>query len=132
LARKNEKIKQRLITEVTKTIREGGKHLKKNQRSTQLVKKMAKTTKVDKQGRILIPKNYREKMGIDEKTSVSIHIMNKRLIIEVFNPNLHKAVEKWKKGLINQKIKAFTVPKEAVSKDPKWFSEEYARKKLGL
>ncbi len=93
---------------------------------------LAKTTKIDKQGRILIPKNYREKLGLSEETSVNIHLVDRRLIIEVFNPNLHEAVNQWKENLVKRNIKAFTIPKSAVSSDPKWFSEEYARQKLGL
>ncbi|MHA2244279.1 MAG: MraZ C-terminal domain-containing protein [Candidatus Hodarchaeales archaeon] len=93
---------------------------------------MAKTTKMDKQGRVLIPKNYREKLGLGEESSVSIHLVDRRLIIEVFNPNLHKAVKQWKKNLLKRNTKGFTIPKNAVSSDPKWFSEEYARQKLGF
>lgn len=97
-----------------------------------MVNLMAKTTKIDKQGRILIPKDYREKLGLGEETPVSIHLVDRRIVIEFNDPNLAQAVQKWKEKLLNRKIQAFTIPETAISSDPKWFSEDYARQKLGL
>ncbi|MHA2369441.1 MAG: hypothetical protein ACXADX_11535 [Candidatus Hodarchaeales archaeon] len=93
---------------------------------------MAKTTNIDKQGRILIPKDYREKLGLGDETPVRIHLVDRRIILEVYDSHLHLAVEKWKEKLIRKKIQAFTMPEPPMSSDPKWFSEEFARQKLGL
>ncbi len=97
-----------------------------------MVMLMAKTTKIDRLGRVLIPKDYREKLGLGNETPVNIHLVDRRIVIEVYDPNLHLAVEKWKENLVSKKIQAFTIPETVLDNDPKWFSEEYAWQKLGL
>ncbi len=90
------------------------------------------TTKIDKQGRILIPIEFRKKLGLEDETIVNVHLIDKRIFIEVINPELEQAVKKWRKNLSNKKIQPFVLSKEDLEPQTKWFSEEYVRQKLGL
>ncbi len=93
---------------------------------------MAHATKIDKQGRIVIPKEYREKLGLEKEMPVKIQLMGRRLIIEVFDPDLESDVKNWEQKIKNMKIEPFTIDQSEETSDAKWFSEQYARQKLGL
>ncbi len=93
---------------------------------------MAHATKIDKQGRIVIPKEYREKLGLEKEMPVKIQLMGRRLIIEVFDPDLESDVKNWEQKIKNMKIEPFTIDQSEEKSEAKWFSEQYARQKLGL
>ena len=93
---------------------------------------VADTIRVDKQGRILIPKEMRQKMGIEKDSEVKAQIIGKKLILEPTNENLEKIIQEWESKLISFEIKAFNIPERDGNNHVKWFSEEYVHKKLGL
>ena len=93
---------------------------------------MIYASKIDKQGRIVIPKELREKLGMEPETSLKIHLMGRQLVIEVYNPNLHKNVKKWEQKLKNMIIEPFKIDQSNETSEAKWFSKQYARQKLGL
>lgn len=94
----------------------------------QMVKKMVKAIKIDRQGRILIPKEIRKILELDN-TDLKINIVGKQLIITPFRSNIKQEVDKWEEQMKKMNIEAFKVPEE---KKSKWFSEEYAKQKIGL
>ncbi|MFQ5821969.1 MAG: AbrB/MazE/SpoVT family DNA-binding domain-containing protein [Candidatus Heimdallarchaeota archaeon] len=93
---------------------------------------MAHATKIDKQGRIIIPKELREKLRLRPETSLKIHIMGRKLVIEAYDPDLESNVKNWEQKLKNMIIEPFKIDQPDETSEAKWFSEQYARQKLGL
>ena len=92
---------------------------------------MASTIKIDKQGRIIIPKEIRDKLGL-HNTDLKIHVIGNKIIIEPFNSELEQQASEWEKALKNLDIEAFRIDHDKEENESKWFSEGYAKQKLGL
>jgi AbrB family looped-hinge helix DNA binding protein len=93
---------------------------------------MAHTTKMDKQGRLIIPAEIRKKLSLNENTELQIEILGNQLIIKKKLAVSKEKLNTWKKKLLDMKIKAFTEEKSHEGQSTKWMSEEYVRNKLGL
>lgn len=94
-----------------------------------MVKSLERTINIDKQGRLVVPANIRETLGIKEGGQVFLRLEGNRIIIEAVTENLEKSVEEWAKKTKRQPAKAMM---EETKESWKWMSYEYARKKLGL
>ena len=93
---------------------------------------MAHTTKMDKQGRLIIPAKIRKKLSLNENSVLEIEILGNQLIIKKKLVVSEEILKDWKRKLIDMKITAFTEEKIPYEESTKWMSEEYVRNKLGL
>lgn len=84
---------------------------------------------VDKQGRLVLPSSIRKAFGLKDGGKLSIKLDASRIILEPYTGELDKKVKEWADLASNFKAEAFT---EEVRGSWKWFSREYARRKLGL
>jgi AbrB family looped-hinge helix DNA binding protein len=84
---------------------------------------------VDKQGRLVLPANLRETLGIKDGGQVSIRLDGTRLVLEPIPEDLEEAVREWAQ---QPRGRADESPAEEAPESWKWMSREYARKKLGL
>ncbi|MHA1674575.1 MAG: AbrB/MazE/SpoVT family DNA-binding domain-containing protein [Promethearchaeota archaeon] len=91
---------------------------------------MAHTTRIDRQGRLIIPADLRKKLSLDEGSTIEIELVSDQLILTKQGENTKAQLDKWENYLISNKI---PVMSEKVTKtNEKWYSEEYALNKLGL
>ncbi|MFQ6077491.1 MAG: AbrB/MazE/SpoVT family DNA-binding domain-containing protein [Candidatus Bathyarchaeia archaeon] len=90
---------------------------------------MAKS-RVDRYGRVLIPKEVRRKLGLDSGEPVELRIRGRELILRRFDKELDERVRDWADGLRRASPGAFIT--EARGGDSKWLSREYCLRKLGL
>jgi len=86
-------------------------------------------SKIDRQGRIVIPSYIRKLIGIEGKTEVLIRVEGRRIIIEPISRDLERKVEEWVKTMLSIKAEPFS---EEIEGSWKWMDEEYAKRKLGL
>ena len=93
---------------------------------------MAHTTKLDKQGRLIIPAKIRKKLSLSEDTLLVIEIHGNQLIIKKKMAVSKEQLKSWKTKLKSMKIKAFSEEYDQEMESTKWMSEEYVRNKLGL
>ncbi len=89
---------------------------------------MAKT-KIDKFGRILIPKEIRRSLGIKEETELEIEVKDEKILITVKDYDLEKKVEDLMNYLKNSAPKPFVSDEEV---GEKWYSAEFSMRKIGL
>lgn len=89
--------------------------------------KLAKV-KIDKFGRILIPKEIRNNLGIREDTELEMEVKDEKILIRLLNRALEERVEE----LISY-LKS-SAPKPFVSKGAgeKWYSTKFSMRKIGL
>ncbi len=85
--------------------------------------------KIDKFGRILIPKEIRNDLGIKEGVELEIKVKDGKILIVLKNSNLEKKVNELINYLKNNAPKPFVIAEEA---GQKWYSAEYSLKKIGL
>ena len=90
---------------------------------------MAKT-EVDNYGRVLIPKDIREKLGLKQGTALHMAVRGSELVLRVENAELEKEVERLAEYLEREAPKPFVV--ETLKGDSKWLSRRYCLRKLGL
>jgi len=86
-------------------------------------------SKIDKQGRVVIPSSIRKALGIVGETDVIISIDGRRIIVEPVPRDLEKFVDEWIKMVLSSRLEIFS---EKTEEEWKWLDDEYARKKLGL
>lgn len=86
-------------------------------------------SKIDRQGRVVIPSRIRRLVGIEGEAEVSIRVEGRRIIIELISRDLERKVEEWREVALSTRLEPFT---EEVEETWKWVSEEYAKRKLGL
>lgn len=89
---------------------------------------MAKV-KIDKFGRILIPKKIRSSLGIKEETELEIEVKDEKIMIRLKDYSLEKKVEELMSYLKNNAPKPFVCDEEA---GEKWYSAEFSMRKIGL
>jgi len=90
---------------------------------------MENTTTVDRQGRLVLPANLREALGLKEGGRITVRLDGTRAIIEVAPRDVKENVKKWEDLTQSLKAEAFT---EEPDESWKWMSRDYARRKLGL
>ena len=86
-------------------------------------------SKVDRQGRIVIPSRIRRLVGIKGEVEVRISVEGRRIVIEPISKDLEDRVRKWVEEVLNAKVEPFL---EEIEESWKWVSREYAGRKLGL
>ena len=89
---------------------------------------MAKV-KMDKFGRILIPKEIRNSLRIGENTELEIEIKDEKILIKPVDYSLEKKVDEVINYLKTSAPKPFVTDEEV---EEKWYSAEYSLKKIGL
>ena len=92
---------------------------------------MADVTKIDSQGRILIPAEFRRKLGLKAECEVGLTIIGNDLIIRKVNSDLKAKVDQWKQELLNVSV-PIGITNESDIETDKWMDREYAERKLGL
>jgi AbrB family looped-hinge helix DNA binding protein len=88
---------------------------------------------VDEQGRMVLPSNLREKLGLKRGGKVSIRSEDSnRIVIERRNDDngVEARVRNWAEVALNDAPTIERARKKPISK--KWMSSEYSRRKLGL
>ena len=95
-----------------------------------MVKNVAYTTKIDKQGRIIIPAELRKKMNLKEESEIELEIYANRLFLSKKVQITPKLLDKWKNSLLSHQI----LPQsEDNSKDEnKWYGDDYSARKIGF
>lgn len=99
-----------------------------NQTNSQLVVKLAKV-RIDKFGRILIPKEIRRSLGIKEETELEIEVKDEKILITLKDRSLEKKVEELMSYLKSNAPKPFVSDEED---GEKWHSAEFSMRKIGL
>jgi AbrB family looped-hinge helix DNA binding protein len=87
------------------------------------------TIKVDKQGRLVLPSNIREALGLENGGHVTVRLDGRRLVLEPEPVDVKKRVQDWMKDALETRVEALA---EERGESWKWMSREYAGKKLGL
>lgn len=91
---------------------------------------MEYTVDVDRQGRIVLPAEIRRAIGISGKSKVKVRVRGDELAVSVVNEELEHRIKEWFRRLSSMSIEPFT--EKAEYEPSRWYSDEYARKKLGL
>jgi len=94
-----------------------------------MVNNVENSVTVDRQGRLVLPSNIREVLGLREGGNVSIRLDGSRIILEPMSKDLEEKVREWVNIALDLKAEAFT---EESNESWKWMSLEYAKRKLGL
>ena len=85
---------------------------------------------IDKYGRILIPKDVRERLGLRPGTTLELLVKGNEIVLRPFYVDLERRVKEVAEYLAREAPKAFVnVPRRG---DSKWLSREYCLRKLGL
>jgi len=85
--------------------------------------------RVDKYGRIVLPKEIREMLGIHENSELMLNVREDEIVIRVQRGNLEKKVDDLIEFLKNNAPKAFV---SEVEEDEKWLTRKYSLEKIGV
>jgi transcriptional pleiotropic regulator of transition state genes len=85
---------------------------------------------LDKSGRILLPKEIRDKLGLREGTPLEVTVRGSEIVIRPYDKSLEERVEEAVKFLSENAPRAFVT--QEVEEGDKWFSREYCLRKIGL
>ena len=85
--------------------------------------------RVDRYGRIVLPKEIREKLGIHENSELTLSVREDEIVIRVRREDLEKKVDDLIEFLKNNAPKAFV---SEVGEDEKWLTRKYSLEKIGL
>ncbi|MHA1734016.1 MAG: AbrB/MazE/SpoVT family DNA-binding domain-containing protein [Promethearchaeota archaeon] len=91
---------------------------------------MVTNSRVDSQGRLLIPVEIRRKVGIQPDSEVKMTLVGNQLVISPVNHDLQEQVERWKKDLLEMHPPVGSVTPH--DEGARWMDEEYVRRKMGL
>jgi len=94
-----------------------------------MVGNMENAVTIDKQGRMVLPSQIREALGLKEGGEVTVRLDGSRVIIEPVSKDVKEKVQEWESLTRSLKAEAFV---EEPDESWKWMSREYARRKLGL
>ncbi|AKG91373.1 looped-hinge helix DNA binding domain, AbrB family [Geoglobus ahangari] len=86
-------------------------------------------SKIDRFGRILIPKEIRRNLGIEDEVEVEVEVRGGKILIAIEDRDLKKRVEELIDHLKNRAPKPFVSDTEV---EGKWYSAEFSMRKLGL
>jgi AbrB family looped-hinge helix DNA binding protein len=87
---------------------------------------MLEYSKINKQGRIVIPSSIRKLVGLEDEAEVLVRVDCGKMVVEPIPRDLEKMVGEWVKTVLN-------IEAEPSSEETwKWMSEDYAKRKLGL
>ncbi len=85
--------------------------------------------RVDRYGRIVLPKEIRERLGIRENSELTLSVREDEIVIRVQRGDLEKKVDDLIEFLKNNAPKAFI---SEVEEDEKWLTRKYSLEKIGL
>jgi len=85
--------------------------------------------RVDRYGRIVLPKEIREMLGIHENSELTLNVREDEIVIRVQRGNLEKKVDDLIEFLKNNAPKAFV---SEVEEEEKWLTRKYSLEKIGL
>jgi len=85
--------------------------------------------RVDKYGRIVLPKDIREEFGIKENSELTLTVREDEIVIRIQRSNLEKRVDDLIEFLKNNAPKPFVAE---VKGDGKWLTKNYGLEKIGL
>ena len=89
---------------------------------------MALTVRVDKQGRLILPKEVRDALEIGEESKLTCNVVGNRVILEKFSQKeIEEAVQRLREIIPNLDFDSVEV--EDVDK---YLDREYALRKIGL
>ncbi len=89
---------------------------------------MAYPVKVDKQGRVILPKEIRHKLGISRGGHIILKESLNKIYIQGKDTALEKRTTKWKRAISETRVKPYGIKVEA----SRWVSEEWAKSKLDI
>ncbi len=95
-----------------------------------MVNNVARTPRIDKQGRLIIPAEIRKKLSLDEGSVIEIKLIADQLILRKIGIVSKDYVKMWKKNMMERLIPIMAENNE--SESDKWYGEEYGANKLGL
>ena len=85
---------------------------------------------VDKYGRVLIPREVREKLGLKPNMTLDLLVRGNEIVLRPRNLDLEGKINELSEYLMREAPKAFVnKPREG---DSKWLSRSYCLRKLGL
>ena len=85
--------------------------------------------RVDKYGRIVLPKEIREMLGIRENSELILSVREDEIVLIVQREDLEKKVDDLIEFLKNNAPKAFV---SEVEENEKWLTRKYSLEKIGL
>ena len=85
---------------------------------------------LDKSGRILLPKEIRDKLNLREGTPLEVTVRGSEIVIRPYDKSLEERVEEAVKFLSENAPRAFVTQEE--EEGDKWLSREYCLRKIGL
>jgi len=85
--------------------------------------------RVDKYGRIVLPKEIRERFGISENVELTLNVKDDEIVIRVHRGDLERKVDELIEFLKNNAPRAFV---SEVEEDEKWLTRKYSLGKIGL
>lgn len=85
--------------------------------------------RVDRYGRIVLPKEIREMLGIHENSELTLSLREDEIVIRVEREDLEKKVDDLIEFLKNNAPKAFV---SEVEEENKWLTRKYSLEKIGL
>lgn len=85
--------------------------------------------RVDRYGRIVLPKEIREMLNIHENSELTLSVREDEIVIRVQRGDLEKRVDDLIEFLRNNAPKPFV---SEVEEDEKWLTRKYGLEKIGL
>ncbi|MFQ6095975.1 MAG: AbrB/MazE/SpoVT family DNA-binding domain-containing protein [Candidatus Bathyarchaeia archaeon] len=85
---------------------------------------------IDRYGRILIPREVRERLGLKPKTPLEVAVRGSEVVLRVKNADLDAEVKELATFMEREAPEPFV--NEPSKGDSKWLSKEYCLRKLGL
>ena len=85
--------------------------------------------RVGKYGKIVLPKEVRERFSIRENTELTLNVRDNEIVIRVQRGDLEKKVDELIEFLRNNAPKTFTLE---IEEDEKWLIRKYELEKIGL
>lgn len=93
-----------------------------------MVKIMEFILRVDKQGRIVIPRDVRRILGINEKTEIICRIVGEKIVLEKFSSDfIYRAFND-----LEEIAPSLDFDSVSVELEDKYLDREYALRKIGL
>ncbi|MEM2123099.1 MAG: AbrB/MazE/SpoVT family DNA-binding domain-containing protein [Candidatus Bathyarchaeia archaeon] len=85
---------------------------------------------IDRYGRVLIPKEVRERLGLEPNTALELIVKGGEIVLRPRSMDLEGRIDELSEYLMREVPEAFV--NEPRGGDSKWFSRSYCLRKLGL